>query len=303
MVLLATAATVIASQAVITGAFSVAHQAVQLGYLPRLRVLHTSEETVGQVYVPWINWVLMVSVLTLVFAFQTSTALAFAFGMAVTGTITITTLLFFYIVRQQWGKPLWLVLAGAGAFSDRRPPVLRREPDEDLPWRPAAVADRPSVFTVLTTWQRGRELVTERREKDEGSLREFVGRAARPTSAAAARSRHGGLPQPQQDDHPARDARQRRAQPDPASARRDPLDRNTAGAARRPRRADRGRRPRLFRRRHRPRQRPLRLHGRARRPGRAAASPPRRGSSARWRSTKRPTSSPRSTSKWGRPLA
>ena len=111
MVLLATAATVIASQAVITGAFSVAHQAVQLGYLPRLRIAHTSEQTVGQIYVPWINWVLMVSVLTLVFAFQTSTALAFAFGMAVTGTITITTLLFFYIVRHQWGKPLWLVCA------------------------------------------------------------------------------------------------------------------------------------------------------------------------------------------------
>ena len=108
MVFLATAATVIASQAVITGAFSVAHQAVQLGYLPRLRIAHTSEETIGQIYVPWINWALMVSVLTLVFAFQTSAALAFAFGMAVTGTITITTLLFFYIARHQWGKPLWL---------------------------------------------------------------------------------------------------------------------------------------------------------------------------------------------------
>ncbi len=102
MVFLATAATVIASQAVITGAFSVAHQAVQLGYLPRLRIAHTSEETIGQIYVPWINWLLMVSVLTLVFTFESSAALAFAFGMAVTGTITITTLLFFYIVRHQW---------------------------------------------------------------------------------------------------------------------------------------------------------------------------------------------------------
>ena len=101
MVLLATAATVIASQAVITGAYSVASQAAQLGYLPRLRITHTSEETVGQIYVPWINWLLMVSVLTLVFAFQSSTALAYAFGMAVTGTITITTLLFFYVVRHR----------------------------------------------------------------------------------------------------------------------------------------------------------------------------------------------------------
>ena len=102
MVLLATAATVIASQAVITGAYSVASQAAQLGYLPRLRIAHTSATTIGQIYVPWINWLLMVSVLTLIFAFRSSAALAFAFGMAVTGTITITTLLFFYVARYRW---------------------------------------------------------------------------------------------------------------------------------------------------------------------------------------------------------
>ena len=114
MVVRATAATVIASQAVITGAYSVASQAAQLGYLPRLRIAHTSESTIGQIYVPWINGLLMVSVLTLVFAFRSSVALAFAFGMAVTGTITITTLLFFYVARTRWGTPLWLVLMGAG---------------------------------------------------------------------------------------------------------------------------------------------------------------------------------------------
>ena len=91
MVLLATAATVIASQAVITGAFSLASQAVELGYLPRLRVVHTSASTFGQVYMPWINGMLMVAVLILVFAFRSSAALAYAYGMAVTGTITITT--------------------------------------------------------------------------------------------------------------------------------------------------------------------------------------------------------------------
>ena len=99
MVFLAAAATVIASQAVITGAFSVAHQAARIGYLPRLRVAYTSEETMGQIYVQWINWLLLVAVLTLVLTFKNSAALAYAFGMAVTGTITITTLLFFYIVR------------------------------------------------------------------------------------------------------------------------------------------------------------------------------------------------------------
>jgi KUP system potassium uptake protein len=116
MVLLATAATVIASQAVITGAYSVTSQAAQLGYLPRLRVAHTSESTIGQIYVPWINWLLMVSVLTLVFAFRSSVALAYAFGMAVIATITITTLLFFYLARVRWHTPLWLVGIGASAL-------------------------------------------------------------------------------------------------------------------------------------------------------------------------------------------
>jgi KUP system potassium uptake protein len=174
MVLLATAATVIASQAVITGAFSVSHQAVQLGYLPRLRINHTSAQTIGQIYVPWINWVLMVSVLTLVFAFKSSAALAFAFGMAVTGTITITTLLFFYIVRQQWRKPLWVVLLGGGGFLLVEVLFLAANTTKILygAWVPLLIAI--TVFTVLTTWQRGRAVVTERREHDEGSLRAFV---------------------------------------------------------------------------------------------------------------------------------
>jgi KUP system potassium uptake protein len=174
MVLLATAATVIASQAVITGAFSVAHQAVQLGYLPRLRISHTSEQTIGQIYVPWINWALMVSVLTLVFAFQTSAALAFAFGMAVTGTITITTVLFFYIVRHQWGKPLWLVLVVGGGFLlvDSLFLAANLTKLTHGAWLPLLIG--VTVFTVLTTWQRGHAIVTKRRARDEGSLRAFV---------------------------------------------------------------------------------------------------------------------------------
>jgi KUP system potassium uptake protein len=169
MVLLATAATVIASQAVITGAFSLAHQAVQLGYLPRLRISHTSEQTIGQIYVPWINWALMISVLTLVFAFRSSTALAFAFGMAVTGTITITTLLFFYIVRHQWGKPLWVVLAGASGFLavDLLFFAANLTKLTHGAWLPLLIA--LVVFVVLTTWQRGRALVTKRREHEEGT--------------------------------------------------------------------------------------------------------------------------------------
>ncbi|HET7416365.1 MAG TPA: KUP/HAK/KT family potassium transporter [Solirubrobacterales bacterium] len=174
MVLLATVATVIASQAVITGAFSVAHQAVQLGYLPRLRVVYTSAKTMGQIYVPWINWLLMVAVLALVFAFQTSGALAFAYGTAVTGTITITTLLFFYVVRRQWGKPLWLVAAGAGAFLAVDLLFLSANLTKIAhgAWFPLLVG--LAIFTLLTTWQRGRLLVTERRRRQEGCLRTFV---------------------------------------------------------------------------------------------------------------------------------
>jgi KUP system potassium uptake protein len=174
LVLLATAATVIAAQAVITGAFSVAYQAVQLGYLPRLRIAHTSEQTVGQIYVPWINWALMVSVITLVFAFKTSAALAFAYGVAVTGTITITTLLFFYLVRHQWRRPLWLVLLGAGGFLVVDALFLAANLTKLThgAWLPLLIG--VSIFTVLTTWARGRELVTEQRVRSEGPLRAFV---------------------------------------------------------------------------------------------------------------------------------
>jgi KUP system potassium uptake protein len=174
LVLLATAATVIASQAVITGAFSVASQASQLGYLPRLRVEHTSRERFGQIYVPWINWVLMVSVLTLVLAFRSSASLAYAYGVAVTGTITITTVLFFYVARTQWSVPLWLVVLGGGLLVGVDLLFLAANLTKLThgAWLPLLIA--VTTYTVLTTWQRGRELVTHQRERAEGSLAEFV---------------------------------------------------------------------------------------------------------------------------------
>jgi KUP system potassium uptake protein len=167
-------ATVIASQAVISGAFSLTQQAAQIGYLPRLRIDHTSEERVGQIYVPWINWALCAAVLALVFTFRTSTALAYAYGVAVTGTITITTLLFFYIVRSQWKKPLWLVILGAGVLLTIDLLFFAANLTK-LPhgaWLPLAIGI--AVFTVLTTWQKGRGLVTRQRMLDEGSLRAFI---------------------------------------------------------------------------------------------------------------------------------
>ena len=174
MVLLATAATVIASQAVITGAFSVARQAVQLGYLPRLRILHTSSQTIGQIYVPYINWALMIAVLALVLGFQSSAALAYAFGMAVTGTIMITTLLLFYLARTQWRWPLWLVLLIGGPILVLEGLFLAANLTKLVhgAWLPLLIA--VAIFTVFTTWQRGRQLVTARREAAEGPLRDFV---------------------------------------------------------------------------------------------------------------------------------
>ena len=174
IVLLATMATVIASQAVITGAFSVASQAAGLGYLPRLRIEHTSASTIGQIYVPWINGFLMVAVLILVFAFRSSAALAYAYGMAVTGTITITTTLFFYYARTRWAWPLWLVLGGGGVlllvdlmfFAANLTKLVHGA------WLPLLIAI--VAYVVMTTWQRGREIVTEAREKAEGPLRGFV---------------------------------------------------------------------------------------------------------------------------------
>ncbi|MCX4093848.1 potassium transporter Kup [Nocardia sp. alder85J] len=178
VVLLATLATVIAAQAVITGAYSVASQAARPGYLPRLRITHTSASRPGRIYVPWVNWLLLVSVLALVFAFRSSSALSYAFGMAVTGTITITTLLFFFLARARWNLPWWLTLAGAA-------PLLA----VDLlffaanitkfthgAWVPLLIG--AGIFVVMTTWQRGREIVTAERIAREGPLHRFVDRLA-----------------------------------------------------------------------------------------------------------------------------
>jgi KUP system potassium uptake protein len=174
MVFLATAATVIASQAVISGAFSVTRQAVRLGFLPRLRIMHTSAREIGQVYVPAVNWGVFVAVVALVLGFRSSAHLASAYGIAVTGTLSIDTLLFFYVVRNIWHKSLWLSVGGACVFllvdltffSANLTKVLHGG------WFPLSIA--VVVYIVLTTWQKGREIVTRNREHEEGPLREFV---------------------------------------------------------------------------------------------------------------------------------
>ncbi len=174
MVILATAATVIASQAVISGAYSLTQQASQLGYLPRLRIDHTSEEQVGQIYVPWVNWALLVAVLALVFIFRSSNALAYAYGMAVTCTITCTTLLFFYIARKKWNKPLWMLIPAASLLLlvDVMFVAVNLTKFVRGAWLPLLVGI--GVFTVLITWQQGRRVVTAKRWQEEGPLPDLV---------------------------------------------------------------------------------------------------------------------------------
>jgi KUP system potassium uptake protein len=174
LVILATGATVIASQAVISGAFSLAHQASHLGYLPRLRVIHTSVREYGQVYVPVINWSLMAAVLALVFTFQSSAKLAFAYGTAVTGTIITTTVLFFFVVRHRWRGPLWLIVAGAAFFLVLELAFFASNLTKIAhgAWFPVLIGS--ILCTVMITWFRGSQLVAAARKRAAGRLDALV---------------------------------------------------------------------------------------------------------------------------------
>jgi KUP system potassium uptake protein len=174
MIFLACFATIIASQAVISGAFSVTRQAVQLGYLPRLRILHTSQEAVGQVYVPFVNWALLAAVLVLVFAFERSTKLASAYGIAVTGTITITLVLFLVLARLRGQWRLWQIGLAAAVFGVVDLAFLGANLEKLFTggWLPIVTGS--GVYLVLSTWQQGRRIVTRNREREEGSLAGFV---------------------------------------------------------------------------------------------------------------------------------
>jgi KUP system potassium uptake protein len=162
LVVLATLATVIASQAVISGAFSLTRQAVQLGYLPRILVRHTSAREIGQIYIPSVNWILMLSAIGLVLAFRASSALAAAYGVAVTATMGITTLLLADVARKQWNWPRGAILGFAvpfliidlAFFGANIVKVL------DGGWFPLAVGIL--VYTIMTTWRTGRRILADR---------------------------------------------------------------------------------------------------------------------------------------------
>jgi KUP system potassium uptake protein len=174
MVVLATAATVIASQAVISGAFSLSRQAMQLGLLPPLTVRQTSEHESGQIYLPGVNALLFVGVLVLMLSFRSSERLATAYGVSVTGALVIDTVLLLVVARVLWSwRPWKLALAGV-AFGGVELLFLSGNLSKVAHggWLPLLIA--VLVFTVMTTWRRGREIVSANRRKMEGSLDEFV---------------------------------------------------------------------------------------------------------------------------------
>ena len=185
MVLLATVATIIASQAVISGAFSLTHQAMQLGLLPRMEMRRTSETEKGQIYIPRINWLLMVAVLYLVFAFKSSSALAAAYGVAVTGTMVITSIMAFFVMWKCWQ---WKV-ASAGLVIA---PFLAVDLTFLLAnllkvfeggWMPLAVG--ASLMLLMLTWRQGTRILAEVSKKDEVRLADFVTMIAKSSIARA----------------------------------------------------------------------------------------------------------------------
>ncbi|HEX8987676.1 MAG TPA: potassium transporter Kup [Rhodocyclaceae bacterium] len=171
---LATAATVIASQAVISGAFSMTRQAIQLGYLPRMEIQHTSESEIGQIYLPAINWMLLASVIALVLGFKTSTNLAAAYGIAVSGMMIITALLAWIVARKLWGWSLAASGALTAAFLVVDTAFLAANTIKisDGGWFPLVFG--MAVLTIMMTWRRGRRLLLDRVRADALALEPFI---------------------------------------------------------------------------------------------------------------------------------
>ena len=155
-VILATLATIIASQAVISGAFSMTRQAIQLGFLPRMRIIHTSASESGQIYIPAVNWALLLAVIVVCLAFQSSSALASAYGIAVTGTMLITTILLFVVMRHRWQFPAWLVWLLTATLGTVDAVLLSSASMKFMQggWFPIALS--VLLIVLMTTWKKGR---------------------------------------------------------------------------------------------------------------------------------------------------
>ena len=178
LVILATLATIIASQAVISGAFSVTQQAIQLGFIPRLRITHTSEHAAGQIYIPVINWALLIMVILLVFTFRSSSNLAAAYGIAVTGAMAIDTVLISVVLFSLWKWPLWKALPLLVIFVTIDllyfGANLLKVPDGG--WFPLLIG--AIAFTLLTTWAKGRKLMIDRMAEASLPIEVFIKSAA-----------------------------------------------------------------------------------------------------------------------------
>ncbi|MCB1055736.1 MAG: KUP/HAK/KT family potassium transporter, partial [Acidobacteria bacterium] len=174
LVALAAAATVIASQAVISGSFSLSMQAIQLGYLPRLSIRHTSAKEKGQIYIPQVNWLLMVATIGLVLGFKTSSNLAAAYGVAVTTTMVITTVIFYRVARDLWGWPQWRIGALCLGFLVVDLSFLAASVGKITKggWFPLAVAG--GIFVILTTWRKGRKILAARHRESEVDIEVFL---------------------------------------------------------------------------------------------------------------------------------
>ncbi|HET7834484.1 potassium transporter Kup [Variovorax sp. J31P179] len=174
LVLLATAATVIASQALITGAFSVTRQVIQLGFLPRMNIEHTSVRTAGQIYIPFVNWGLFVAIVLAVVMFRSSSNLAAAYGIAVTTDMLITTVLTFFVIRYAWKYPLILCIAATGAFFvvDFLFFASNLLKLFDGGWFPLLIGG--SIFMLMLTWKEGRRLMGETQLAEAIDLRGFL---------------------------------------------------------------------------------------------------------------------------------
>jgi len=199
LVILATAATFIASQAVISGAFSITHQAIQLGFIPRLSIHHTSEEEAGQIYIPSINWALMVAVIILVLFFKNSSNLASAYGIAVTGAMLIDTCLMAVLVTALWKWKIWLAAPVVLLFFivDGAYFAANFTKVGDGGWFPLMIG--AIAFAMLTTWNKGRRLMKERMTEAALPLNVFAksahGSAARvPGTAIFMASTNVGVP-------------------------------------------------------------------------------------------------------------
>jgi KUP system potassium uptake protein len=173
-VLLATLATIVASQAVISGAFSMTRQAIQLGYLPRLTIRHTAATQIGQIYIAPVNWMLMICAIALVVGFQSSSKLAAAYGVAVTSTMLTTTILFFMVTRQRWHWPLVWAAPLAGLFFLVDVPFFMASISKIFhgAWFPLAIG--AMFFTLMLTWAKGRRILAAQLRQNMLSIHQFI---------------------------------------------------------------------------------------------------------------------------------